>query len=111
MSSAHGKATASSASGFELEGLEGRRLLSFIFVSSGGGLFISGSFGSGGGLVVSVGGSGHHHHHHGGHHHHTTVSVSVNVDHTHLSPATDAFQTLFPTHFPALPLPSFMPMH
>lgn len=100
MNSAQAKDT--SAGGFELDGLEGRRLLSFVFVSTGGG------------LVFSVGSGSDHHHHvdHHHHHHHTGVSVTVTtVDHTHLDPATDAFQTLFPTHFPALPMPSFMPMH
>lgn len=85
------------SSRFELEGLEGRRLLSFVFVSSGNG------------LVVSVGGGHHHHHHH--HNHVVVVMTTTTVDHTHLDPATDAFQTLFPTHFPALQMPSFMPMH
>jgi len=96
---------------FEMEGLEGRRLLSFFFISSGGGLFIGGSSGSGG-LVFSVGDGGHHNgggHHHGGHHH-TGIFITVNFNQTTLSPITDAAQTLFPVHFSALALPSFMPM-
>ena len=91
--------TPSPVGSFEIEGLESRQLLSFVFVSSGGG------------LLFSVGSGGHHHHDHVSHHHHSGVSIVVSFNnHTTLFPITDAPQTLFPAHFPALPLPSFMPM-